>query len=253
MEPKSTEKEELIKEVVGFDFRKVWTTFKELTVRPGETVAAYCDGARKKYISPVTYFLVAYGINFFVAKLSGMLNYSLNTDHSAPGKTSPGGMIDSIIYGAKMGNPNITNEEIENITTLLAPSFEFVSSKEGILILTFPVIMILQWLFFRSFRKPFLQHLYFLLYVSAQINLLTIPLMIPFFFTQSLLWFTTVTTLAVSVGIYFYAELKFYPRITFGDIIIRTIGQVAAGAIPFFIWFCAVLAVTIVIVKNFFS
>lgn len=249
----SSEKQELIEEVVGFNFHKLWFTFKELTFRPGETVSNYCDVVRTKYVSPVTYFLLAYGINFFFAKASGMLDPLMKIGQPESGKTSSTGMLDGFMNGFKVGNPSITEAEFENQKILFASTFDFLSTKEGILLISFPIIILVQWFFFKKFRKVFLHHLYFVLYVPAQINLLTIPLMFPVFFSQVLYLPVSIAIAAMSVGIYLYAEYKFYPAITVGNIAARTIGQFVAGLISYLIWFCLVMYVAFVIIQNFFS
>jgi len=248
MERSSSEKQEIIDEVVGFNIRKLWTTCKDLTLYPGDTVANYCDGSRSKYLSPITYYLLCYGLNFFLAKLLGVFNYNpLNGSVI----THSNNMLEAFMTGIKLQDPSITNERIEKIINIVSPAFEFLSSKEGLLLTSLPVFIVMQWLFFKSFRKPFLHHVYFLLFISAQINLMTIPLLLPLLFTYSFYWTLSIGTIVLATVFYFYAELKFYPRITMTDIFWRTTLQIITGIIPYFIWLSTVLLISIFILRSF--
>lgn len=160
-------------------------------------------------------------------------------------------MLQAFIEGIKINDPNITEESIVKINNTFGQAFEFLSSKEGLLLIILPIFILMQWLYFKQFRKPFfLQHVYFLLFVSAQINLLTIPLLLPLLYSYSFYWTLSITTLVIAAVFYFYAELKFYPRITISDIIWRTTLQVISGIIPYIIWFLAVLLTTVFIITR---
>lgn len=231
-----SEKQELIEEVVGFNFRKLWFTFKELTVRPGETIAAYCDGIRAKYVSPITYFLLTYGLNFFVTHL-----FVKNDD-----------LAKSFEEGYKLGNPSATNEKFQSLMAFIKPGFEFLQTKEGMVLSYIPILIILQWLFYRKYRKSFFHSFYFCLYVAAQTNLLTIPLI------MTLGWSTPakvllVTTSLLSVAFYFYAIPKFYLGITVSQIALRTFGQIIAFIIPFFIWAIFLVLISAFIIQKLIS
>jgi hypothetical protein len=242
-----SEKQELIAEVVGFSIPKLWFTFLELIIRPGQTISAYCDGFRTKYVSPVTYFLLSNGVIYFLTKSTGLFDQILTI--SFPGDQE---FADAIIDIARKAKPSITVDKIEKIQRIVNPSLEFIMSKEGMFSVSFPIVILVQWLFYKYYRKRFLHHLYFMLYVSAQINILTLPFFIPIYFTPTLLWPITLASLPVAVYIYLYAERKFYPNITSKTLAMRTIGQIPVCTILLLGWYYIVFGITIFIKIIFF-
>ncbi len=251
MEEKApSEKQELITDVVGFNFRKLWFTFRQLTFRPGETVADYCDGERKQYVSPITYFLLAYGIGFFITKLSGLMRY-----YYQDGRLVQSHQNDSFtrmfVTGYKLGNPTATDEHVQEIITWVTPGIEFISSKEGGLLIYLPITLLLQWLFYKAFRKSFYHNLYFLLYISAQVNLITIPIILILGWAPSMFGWLFLLFVGSTVAFYFYALPKFYTGIRVEQIVIRTLGQVIVGIAPLFLWFM-ILFITYTLVYNRF-
>ena len=247
-----SEKQEVITEVVGFDIRKLWTTVKELTLRPGSAIADYCNGKRQSLISPITYFLLTSGLNYFLTKISGMMEFYPKNGKMVQA-AGENGYVQFFQMGYKMGSPTATDEQVLEAIELIKPGIDFISSKEGMMLTTLPILVVLQWLFFRKYRKSFLHNLFFLLFITAQINLLTIPLIfIPALF-PSLLTLVFIGIIIFTMVFYFRAMPTFYTNITTDQIILRTIGQFAVGLVPFIIWFCIVFVGAIFIYHKFLN
>ena len=234
-----SEKAELIQDVVGFSFHKLWTTFKELTLRPGQMVGAYCDGNRSKYVSPVTYFLLAFGLWFFIASFPGILPVT---------KTTGKGLLEFFTTGFRLVNPDISSERIK----ALYDSAELIEkSKEARIISRLLGLILFQWLFFRTYRKRFLPHLYFSLFVLAQIDFLSLPLFIPVFFDPSFIRITMSVVPVVGAAVYLYAALNFYPGLTIISLVLRAAGLYVAGFIFFFLSYFIVMGVSMAIMSLF--
>ncbi len=246
----NSEKAEMVAEVVGFDFRKLWVTCRDLTVRPGETVAAYCDGARQRYLSPYSYFLLTFGINYFLTKTTGILS---NPGAATTAADAAPSYYDLFLDGYMKGNPNATPEKAQKLFGMIQYGFEFMMSKEGMIITTLPIMVLLQWLFYRAYRKSFFQNFHFLLFVSAQTNLLTAPLVLVLWWSPESVYWLALVTMVLAMPFYFWAVSRFYPKITSDQIILRTFGQVLTGIIPYFVWSAVVMIAAVIINAKFFS
>ena len=205
-EKKTTEREEIITEVIGFSPRKLRTTFLDLLLKPGLAIAAYSDGDRSKYISPIAYFLISYGGSFIIYELSGYYSHMHEKGEIAK-------MI-SMFDSSFQSNPELREAFLR--------SFHIVFSKNVILLFSVPAYFVSWWLVFRRFRKPVLNHVYFFLFISAQAGfLMLLPHLILFWsfsFTTVLLWLDRV----IGFVLFFLAAKVFY-RISYTQTIVRVL------------------------------
>jgi hypothetical protein len=239
---------EIAEEVVGFDLKKFWYTFRDLTLKPGQMIAAYCDGDRMAYVRPITYFLVAWGAVFFLTSASDFLNKSISKGNQVPGIETNEDLnnpAEGFINMMKASDPNMSAEKIERLTSSINGSYEFLfTSQYGMLLILIPVFLPLQWLFFRRYRKSFIHHLYFYLYASAQLNILTLPALMLVYLAPSL---STLILTLISILVllfYYYAEFKFFTGISIKQLIVRNVAAIAISIIPLVVWLCMVWFIT---------
>ena len=235
-----SEKDELVVDAVGFKPKKLLSTLKELTLRPGQAMTGYCEGSRSLLISPITYFFLAFGLNYFLTFLNpgvmdSMVQVQKITDAFENGLRADGSMDE---------------EKITQFMAALQRTLSFVFSKEGMLLTTWPIIALFQWLFFKKYKKRFIHHLYFLLFVFAHANILTLPLIALVALSPALLTATLVAGSIATLAYYVYAQHQFY-RLPLMDMLGKTAIMFVAAAIPFFIWFYAVMFAAMGIILKF--
>ncbi len=239
-EGKINEKEEIVTELIGFSLKKLWHTIVELTVRPGQTIAAYCDGERNRIVTPITYFVLTFGMGFFVMTNTGLMDNSINLGYSLYTGT-PERNFES--YRNRLPT-ELSDEEVSKFMDITNSTLAFVTSQKGMLIQIIPVWLLFQWLFFKKYRKPFSHHLYLLMYTGGHSYLLTAPLMIPLFFSEALVVPILTITSLFGIGYYFFAAIKFYPGLRADQFVELTVKQILASIIPGIIWCCLVIAIT---------
>lgn len=228
METARSEKQEVIQDIIGFDFTRLWATCRDLTVRPGQTIAAYCDGDRAKYISPITYFFLVYGIVFLL----------MNVLHLPDMLVAQGEQYGQLYEINRASQDDQSNKTISEINDRL---IEFMKGKEASLIITFPIVILFQWLFYRRFRRSFFHNLYFVLFAFGHITLLTAPLIIPMAHPPAYKW-SMLLMLIITFAYWIMAELRFY-NLTLKQAIVRKLWQTIAMIVPLALWMLLVLIV----------
>jgi hypothetical protein len=243
-EPKpKSEKNEIIEEVIGFRVKKFVYTFKQLLLRPGESVASFCDGNRNDFVKPITYFIFCWGISYVIATASAGFELGFNLGHKMAGGETDVNLAnpsEDLLTAFHKANPEIPKEEFVEVTNALGKGVQFITSQQGLLLSFFPVMVLFQWLFFKRFRKPFHEHLYFFLYCTAQINILSIPfIVITVLFPST--YFLIVSMISIASIIYLLrAEYEFYQPITYGQVLSINSWASLAAIIPLIIWFLMV-------------
>lgn len=235
METARSEKQEVIQDIIGFDFTRLWSTFRDLTIRPGQIISAYCDGDRSKYISPITYLFLTYGLVFLLMNVFNLPDIFFEKGRS--------------LYEVPGSSPNsqAVNDSQENVNRVIDRIIEFMKSKEASLIISFPVFMLFQWLFYRRYRNSFFHNFYFVLFTFGHITLLTALLMIPMAHPSGYAWGMALSVLA-TFAYWVKAELHFY-KLTLRQAIIRKLLQALAMIVPFIVW----MSVVLVVVGLFFA
>lgn len=243
METAQSDRQEIISEIIGFDFSRLWATVRDLTIKPGKVAAEYCDGQRKRYLSPITYFLLVYGAVFFAVSLTDIQDQSLARSRSLYENSKQ----QYLPFATE--KKQLSPEEQQKLHADVRKAQEFLMSKEGTLIIGLPLMLLFQWLFYKRYRKSFYHHLYFMLFVSAQLNILTFPL--TFTLVNPALTAASIVILCIVLfGFWLYAEFDFYdaPK---GTLVLRKIWQMLAMTIPSILWLTLVTFAAMLIVMKF--
>jgi len=200
------EKKEVVSELVGFDFSKLKATLVDLTLRPGPAINEYVLGDRKKYLTPITYFLLIFGLSFFLDSVTGVGEYVLQNSF-APGKD----FVKGIEQAEAVDGQQIISDKAQLADDLNARIKSFFMSKEGQLLLTVPATLLFQWLVFRSKRKSFLHNSYFALYAMGHYVLLLMPVYLIYLVSHDLFDYVNMPLgFIVAIGYCTYAGYGFY-------------------------------------------
>jgi hypothetical protein len=205
--PNTSERKEVLTELVGFEITKLKNTIKDLTLKPGNAIDEYAQGERKKYLSPITYFLLIFGVSFFLDTVSGVGDYIFNKGFNQFGQSFATGIkkaeIDS---GQKM--PFDVQKMYENVDS---EAKAFYQRKEAQLLILLPGLLFCQWLFFRRRKNSFLHNSYFALYTTAHYILLLLPLTIFFLISETLFLYSySILGFVFPIVYNTYAGINFY-------------------------------------------
>lgn len=244
METAQSDRKEIISEIIGFDFNRLWATIRDLTLKPGKVAADYCDGQRKKYLSPITYFFLVYGLVYFSFSLTGLQSQFLEQGRTLYENSKQQQVVP---YGLKP--KQLSPEEQAKMESNIREAQDFLMSKEGSLIVALPLMVLFQWLFYKKYRKSFYHHLYFLLFVSAQLNLLTLPLTLTLLVPE-LVVASWVIMCILLFGFWLYAEFHFY-HASKSELVLRKFWQMLAMIIPSLVWIMLVTFVVLMITMRF--
>lgn len=204
------ERKEVLTELIGFEFSKLKNTVRDLTINPGFAIDEYCRGERRKYLSPITYFLLVYAISFSLDSVTGVGDFIYQKGFSqgqSIGESWRSGLkkaeADS---GEKMP---FDEPEIAGVVDVEARAF--FQRKEVQLLILIPGLLLSQWLFFRKKRNSFFQNSYFALYTLGHTLLLLMPIMVLFFISENLFYYTYITLGSVFPMAYgIYSGVNFY-------------------------------------------
>jgi len=236
-----SELKETLTDLIGFEFKKLWLTIKGLTLQPAKTIKAYCDGERKKFVSPITYFLLCASVSYFITSQSGIDERSKKMGKQIASETfsisepkQDSGYLR--LYIKKWGLEKGTANSLER-KEAQASVEAFLESQNGRLLMGLPASLLLFWLFFRKFKR-FSQNLFFFLYTDAQGSLLTLPLLLvlPVYSgTFALMTITLVGTL-FSVLYFLFVAKHFYDEIDSSNFWWRIITYILSSILASMIW-----------------
>ena len=238
-----SELKETLTDLVGFELTKLWVTIKDLTIRPGHAIAAYCDGDRKKYIPPVTYFLLCLGFSFVVISQSEYFQYSKKIGEEVAKNSFDTFLSNEELNANRLKILKLKWGEVEaqaaferhrELTLKINSFFE---SQNGQLVLVMPVALLLLWLFFRKYRR-FTHNLFLLLYQQAQISLFTIPFILFFMIFPGVntVYFILPTIMLFSLGYFIWIAKVFYKVESQEKLILLSIGYTVTSFICYLIW-----------------
>lgn len=160
----------------------LWRTVVGLTRNPGKVVREYVDGQRKKYFGPARYMISLLALQWLVYAGLGL------------GKS---GMADSQLEG-------LSEKQLLVVNTMRS----FLDAHlDKMIYVVMPIYPLYLKLFFRKQRRTYLEHLVFIMFVSSQVNLLTIPLSPLLLYSQLL---HTSITICISLVFFCYAAVVFY-------------------------------------------
>ncbi len=200
-EKKASEVKEVTGELVGWENNKIVRTLVGLTKRPGEVIDEYCRD-KTTYLSPVLYFFSVTAIELYLLSASGLRDYIINKSVQD---------LEKNFAGTDTGSSGV---DIASVVDQYHSLFSFVLSETGQKVLLMPLVLVITWLLYRRHRRGLKDNAWFALYSLAHITLLSLPLMLVFYFTKS---FVVYTSLALVVAMVYWvrASMPFY-RISAG-------------------------------------
>jgi hypothetical protein len=204
------EKKEILTELMGFEVSKLKNTIRDLTFKPGIAIDEYSQGERKKYLSPITYFLLVFGLSFFIDSVSGIGDYLFQKGFG-PGQNI-GESFSSGIKKAETDSGEKMPFDIASVSKKIDTEAQaFYERKEVQMLILVPGLLLSQWLFFRRTKKSFLHNSYFALYTLAHYTLLLMPLALLFFVSEKLFYYTYLTLgLVVPIAYNIYSGVNYY-------------------------------------------
>ena len=229
-EKKTTGLKEVTKEILGWEDNKLFRTLNHLTTRPGQIVNEYCRGEKQKYISPVVYFFGVTALETYIASLIGLYDFMLKQNVESLRKT----FSDPIF--AKSGiNVSSTPEQMNNV-------FAFLFSETGQKIIILPIVLLFTWIFYKKYNRNFKENSWFALYTLGHLTLLTIPLMLYWYFTKDLVLYGIISLIIGSLY-WIWNSMQFYKLKIGKAILLRIVMVVTVLLTLTFVQFLMVLLI----------
>jgi hypothetical protein len=195
METKN-EIKEITQELVGWENNKIIKTIRDLSVRPGEAIKAYCNEGNQSYLSPIVYFCGVTAVETFIADSIGLFDYMMTQN------------LDE--FKNSLSDPKIAGMfNIDSVTVQLNNYLSFFISEVGQKIVIIPILLLLTWAFYKKFNRSFKQNSWFALFTLGHATLLAIPLMAVWYFTNSLALYSVIGLLFIFVY-WVWASKSFY-------------------------------------------
>jgi hypothetical protein len=205
---------EVTQELVGWENNKVVKTIRDLCVRPGETIKAYCDQGNHAYLSPIIYFCGVTAVETFVADTIGLYDHIMKQNRDELGKS----LSDPFI--AKMFNA-------DSVTVQMNKFLSFFMSELGQKIIIIPILLLLTWAFYKKFNRSFKQNSWFALFTLGHATLLCIPLMGVWYLSNSLMLYSVVSLVFI-FGYWVWASKSFYDLRLGKAIVLRLLMTIVA-------------------------
>lgn len=193
-EKKSSELKEVTKEILGREDNRLFRTIKFLTINPGKVISEYCKGEKQKYLSPVVYFLGVTALETYIASVSGLYDLMLKEKLEAIKKN----LLDSKL------NVDVSIA-VDRINTNLAFFFSEIGQK----VIIIPLLLLLTWLFYRTYNKSFKENSWFAFYTLGHATLLSIPFMAIWYWTGDMIVFTAFSFI-IPLVYWIWASRQFY-------------------------------------------
>jgi hypothetical protein len=120
-------------------------TFKELTLRPANSITEFLDGKRKSHFKPIAYLLTSSTVYFFATQI---------TDQN----TLIGDLVDGWMIGATEQNSDI---EIPKIASWFLSNYAYTT------LLLLPIFSLASYISFYKFHKTYLEHVVINSYITG--------------------------------------------------------------------------------------
>ncbi|MDH3708966.1 MAG: DUF3667 domain-containing protein [Cyclobacteriaceae bacterium] len=168
-------------------------TMKGLFTNPGSVIREYVEGNRKKYVNPVSYYFVMFGIYLL---LLTMLNIDLADMVDAKG-------IQDSMTGA-VGNGEVSSEQAEMQAAIQKQAFKNI---QFLGMLQFPFIAMFATIFFRKSGYNFMENIILPFYAYGHLVILNITAALVFKATG---YYNIAIGFIVSVGYLTWTAITFY-------------------------------------------
>tara|TARA_R110001632_G_scaffold6324_1_gene25716 strand:+ start:55076 stop:55957 length:882 start_codon:yes stop_codon:yes gene_type:complete len=190
---------EFLDKVLSVD-NKLLKTFLHLFKKPEVVIDGFINGVRKKYYNPVSYLLVS-------ITLSGIYLYFLKDV-----------AFEAIGASSDPNNPFANEEFMKNI-------FNFTADYQALFtVANIPVYGFISWLvFFNKKKYNFYEHLIIYLYAASQTAVLSFLIVVPFYFIDKEISGILTLVMSVFTLVYFAYVLVRLFKLTFFQLIIKTI------------------------------
>lgn len=196
-EEKPNEVKEVAKELIDLEGNKVFRTLHHLTTRPGQMIAEYCQGGKNKYLSPVTYFVGVTAVEGFIASSLGLIEFVAKKNTEDLSKT--------------FSDPAFSKLGIDasTISDKLNVAGSFLMSETGQKVTIIPIVLLFTWLFYKKYNRSFKESSWFALYTLGHVTLLTLPVMLYWYFTKDLAVYSAIGLIFSSLY-WIWASMQFY-------------------------------------------
>jgi len=184
-EKSTNELKEVTKELTGWD-NKIFTTLKHLTIKPGQMVTDYCSGKKDGYLSPVVYYFGVTALETYVVTKIGLLDALMKDVQDSMKEAAPTGIPDKVI-----------------------DTLSFLNSEIGQKIFYLPILLLATWFVYKRFNRSFAQNSWFTLFILGHTTLLTMPLMLYWYFFRELDSYTYIV-LAFQISYWVWASRIFF-------------------------------------------
>ncbi|MCF6280294.1 MAG: DUF3667 domain-containing protein [Flavobacteriaceae bacterium] len=198
---------------------KFLKTFLHLFTKPEEVIDSYINGTRKKYVNVISYFAIAITV-------SGLQMFILNK------------FFPELIDFSSIDDIRMRNMQQKNM--------RFVSEYQGlIMMLSVPFYALMSKITFFNIKKyNYTEHLVIFMFISAQITIIGVIIMLSFTIIGVSLMTVTVIISPLYIIYSTYALKRLY-KFDFGEIILRTFLFIFVASIIF-------IALTIIFYAGFY-
>lgn len=207
---KTSELKEVTSELVGWGDNRLFRTLRLLTTRPGYLISDFCEGEKQKYVSPVVYFFGVAALEAYVAKITGFYDFMLKTN------------VDSL--REQFSDPAFAKSslDVSAVPEKMNDALAFMFSETGQKMIILPIAILFTWLLYRSHNRSFKANSWFALYTFAHLTLLSIPLLLLWYFTKASLAVYTTPSLLIGSVYWIWSSMQFY-KIKLGKAILKRI------------------------------
>lgn len=164
----------------------VWRTLRDMTISPGRASLDYINGARKRYVNPIKYYLVGVAISVAIAALLGDLDQAIDMTRAAQSPSS----TDDVAFMVAM--ESVTREFADLYTILMLPLFALFT----------------KWHYFRA-DKNYAEILSFFCFLFGHVYVLVGILSIVFYFFNI---DRMVMSTALMTVYFYFAAMVFFDR-----------------------------------------
>jgi hypothetical protein len=187
---------EVTLEIIGWENNKIWRTIKDLTIRPGNAIAEYCEGQKEKYLSPVTYYFAAVAITYYLLMTTGFHAEALRYSREQTQKN-----VETV-----QGFGPVTKDRISDHNKV----YEFFFGETGQKLVILPLALLLRWLLFRRYNNSFKSNAWYSLFTLGHESIvLGIIMLVLWYLTNN---FTLTYVVGLIAGFFYdsWASCHFY-------------------------------------------
>ena len=188
---------EVTRELIGWEDNKLIKTLNYLTTRPGQIISEYSKGEKHKYLSPVVYFFGVTALETYIASTIGLFDFVVKQNIESLRQT-----FSDPIFSKSGINVSGTPDQMNS-------AFLFLFSETGQKIIILPVVLLITWIFYKKYNRSFKDNSWFALYTLGHFTLLTIPLMLYWYFTKDLVLYSIISLIIGSLY-WIWNSIQFY-------------------------------------------